>query len=110
MLGRFTVGPSDDGSGGFGVWDGAVNGWRATGLENEEEANELATDLDVQYDAHGPRAADKVRHVRPITFRGATPRCLAGHATRGGPPPPVVVSLHMDQDTSAHPQRLFSGK
>jgi hypothetical protein len=65
MLGRFTVRPSDDGSSGFGVWDGAVNGWRATGLDDEEKANELATNLDVQYDAHGPRAADKVRHVEP---------------------------------------------
>jgi hypothetical protein len=65
MLGRFTVRPSDDGSSGFGVWDGAVNGWRATGLDDEEKANELATELDVQYDAHGPRAAEKVRHVEP---------------------------------------------
>jgi hypothetical protein len=33
MLGRFTVRPSDDGSGRFGVWDGAVNGWRANDYE-----------------------------------------------------------------------------
>ncbi|MGW6200032.1 hypothetical protein ACWF0M_28080 [Kribbella sp. NPDC055110] len=65
MLGRFTVRPSDDGSNRFGVWDGAVNGWRATGLDDERQARELAAELDVQYDAHGPRAADAVRHVDP---------------------------------------------
>lgn len=65
MLGRFTVRPSDDGSDRFGVWDGAVNGWRATAIDDEAKAYELASDLDVQYDAHGPRAADKVRRVDP---------------------------------------------
>ena len=65
MLGRFTVRPSDDGSPGFGVWDGAVNGWRATGLDTEWEAQRVASDLDLQYDAHGPRAADAVRRVDP---------------------------------------------
>jgi hypothetical protein len=65
MLGRFTVRPADDGSNGFGVWDGAVNGWRATGLDDEGKARELASDLDVQYAAHGPRPADAVRHVEP---------------------------------------------
>jgi hypothetical protein len=65
MLGRFTVRPADDGSDGFGVWDGAVNGWRATGIDSEAKAREVASDLDVQYDAHGPRAADAVRRVDP---------------------------------------------
>ncbi|GAA2824424.1 hypothetical protein [Kribbella solani] len=65
MFGRFTVRPSDDGTSRFGVWDGAVNGWRATGIDDEGKARELASDLDVQYDAHGPRAADAVRHVDP---------------------------------------------
>ena len=65
MLGRFTVRPSDDGSGRFGVWDGAVNGWRATGIDDETAAQELASELDVQYDAHGPRPADAVRRVDP---------------------------------------------
>jgi hypothetical protein len=65
MLGRFTVRPSDDGSNRFGVWDGAVNGWRATGIDGEAQARELAFDLDVQYDAHGPRAADAVRRIDP---------------------------------------------
>jgi hypothetical protein len=54
MLGRFTVLPSDDGSNRFGVWDGAVNGWRATGIDDEEKAREVASDLDVQYDAPQP--------------------------------------------------------
>jgi hypothetical protein len=65
MLGRFTVRPSDDGSNGFGVWDGAVNGWRATGIDDEAKAQEIASDLDVQYDTHGPRPADAIRHVDP---------------------------------------------
>jgi hypothetical protein len=65
MLGRFTVRPSDDGSEGFGVWDGAVNGWRAIGIDDETEAYQMASNLDVQYDAHGPRPADAVRKVDP---------------------------------------------
>lgn len=31
MFGRFTVRQADDGNT-YGVWDGAVNGWRATGF------------------------------------------------------------------------------
>jgi len=65
MLGRFTVRPADDGSNRFGVWDGAVNGWRATGIDDEGQARQLASDLDVQYDAHGPRPAEAVRRVDP---------------------------------------------
>ena len=65
MLGRFTVRPADDGSNRFGVWDGAVNGWRSTGIDDEWEAHRIASDLDVQYDAHGPRPADAVRKVDP---------------------------------------------
>lgn len=55
--------PADDGSGRFGVWDGAVNGWRAADIDNEMEARLVASDLDVQYDAHGPRPSDAVRRV-----------------------------------------------
>jgi hypothetical protein len=47
--------PSDGGSKRFGVWDRAVNGWRATGIDDERQAPELASDLDVQYDAPGRR-------------------------------------------------------
>ena len=65
MLGRFTVRPSDDGSNRFGVWDGAVNGWRAIDIDDETEAHRIASDLDVQYDAHGPRPADAVRKEDP---------------------------------------------
>jgi hypothetical protein len=65
MLGRFTVRPSDDGSNRFGVWDGAVNGWRAIGIDDEAEAHRIASDLDIQYDAHGPRPADAIRKVDP---------------------------------------------
>ena len=65
MLGRFTVRPSDDGANTFGVWDSAVNGWRATGISDEPRARELASDLEIQYDAHGPRPADAIRHVQP---------------------------------------------
>ena len=42
MLGRFTVRPADDGSNRFGVWDGAVNGWRATDIDDETEAHRIA--------------------------------------------------------------------
>jgi hypothetical protein len=62
MLGRFTVRPSDNGS--YGVWDGAVNGWRANGL-TEREAHQAKTDLDLQYDARGPRDPTTVRRVSP---------------------------------------------
>ena len=64
MLGRFTVRPADDGSATFGVWDSAVSGWRATDL-TEHQAHATATDLDIQYDAHGPRPATSVRRVEP---------------------------------------------
>ena len=35
MLGRFTVRPSNEGDDTFGVWDGAVNGWRVTNSERD---------------------------------------------------------------------------
>jgi hypothetical protein len=64
MLGRFTVRPAGDGSARFGVWDSAVSGWRATDL-TEQQDHATAVDLDVQYDAHGPRPAASVRRVEP---------------------------------------------
>jgi hypothetical protein len=64
MLGRFTVRKAGDGSDRFGIWDGSVNGWRASDL-TEAQAHAMATDLDVQYDAHGPRPAEAVRRVEP---------------------------------------------
>jgi hypothetical protein len=57
MLGRFTVRPSNDGDGTYGVWDGAVNGWRASGLTDSATAEQIEVDLDLQFDAHGPRPA-----------------------------------------------------
>ena len=64
MLGRFTVRPSDNGDGTYGVWDGAVNGWRATRFD-ENVAHQMKTDLDLQYDARGPRDPTTVRRVEP---------------------------------------------
>ncbi|WBQ08737.1 hypothetical protein [Kribbella sp. CA-293567] len=63
MPGRFTVRP-DDGDGTFGVWDGAVNGWRTTG-QTLDVAERTKVDLDLQFNAHGPRLADDVRPVEP---------------------------------------------
>jgi hypothetical protein len=63
MLGRFTVRP-DDGDGTFGVWDGGVNGWHASGLD-AGAAERAKVDLDLQFNAHGPRPADDVRRVEP---------------------------------------------
>ncbi|MEV8378804.1 hypothetical protein AB0P21_39060 [Kribbella sp. NPDC056861] len=48
----------------WGAWDGAVNGWRVTNLERAA-AEQLKTDLDLQFNAHGPRPADEVRTVDP---------------------------------------------
>jgi hypothetical protein len=62
-LGRFTVRP-DDGNGTYGVWDGAVHGWRATGRDSDD-AQRQKVDLDLQFNAHGPRPADDVRPVEP---------------------------------------------
>lgn len=61
MVGRFKVRPDGDG---YGVWDGAANGWRARDL-TEREAHRAAADLEVQYDAYGVRPAETVRQVQP---------------------------------------------
>ncbi|MFC0623370.1 hypothetical protein [Kribbella deserti] len=62
MPGRFTVRPDNSEPGRFGVWDGAVNGWRAN-ARTEAEAHQLVVDLDIQFDAHGPRPASDVRRL-----------------------------------------------
>lgn len=67
MLGRFTVRPDDagNGNGTVGVWDGAVNGWSVAGL-TPEVAERMKVDLDLQFNAHGPRPADDVFPVEPV--------------------------------------------
>jgi hypothetical protein len=73
MFGRFTVRPDDEAGGCYGIWDGAVNGWRARGLKDEMAAAEKAVELEIQYDAHGPRPADAVRLLpAPRAVRRAT--------------------------------------
>ena len=61
MFGRFKVRPDTE-AGPYGVWDGASNGWRGRGLP-EAAAHQLAADLELQYDAHGPRDAATVRRL-----------------------------------------------
>jgi hypothetical protein len=64
MVGRFKVRRNGDGPNDWGVWDAAANGWRGLGL-TEDDAHATADDLDLQYDAHGPRPADNVRRLNP---------------------------------------------
>lgn len=73
MFGRFTVRPDDEAEGCYAIWDGAVGGWRARGLHDELTAAEQAVELEIQYDAHGPRPASAVRHLAaPQPVRRAT--------------------------------------
>ncbi|GAA1559220.1 hypothetical protein [Kribbella lupini] len=65
MPARFTIRPSDDNSGTFGVWDGAVNGWRAHDLATKVDAQRVVTELDIQFNAYGPRPADDFWPVTP---------------------------------------------
>lgn len=64
MVGRFKVRKDGDGRTAHGVWDGAANGWRARDL-TEQQAHQVAADLELQYDAHGPRPPETVRRVQP---------------------------------------------
>jgi hypothetical protein len=52
------------GSGRWGVYDGGVMGWRAVDL-GEDEACQMAMDMDVVYNQYGQRTADERREVRP---------------------------------------------
>lgn len=63
MIGRFNVrgGPGETS---WEVWDNSVNGRRGSGL-TEAAAYELAADLELQYDAYGPRSPEQVRKVNP---------------------------------------------
>ena len=65
MARRFTVRPDDDGNGQLAVWDGAVHGFRARHLPDELTANKTAVDLEIQYDAHGPRPSENIRKLDP---------------------------------------------
>jgi hypothetical protein len=61
MVGRFNVRP------GYGphhwlVWDNAMNGRRGE-EPTEARAQALAADLELQYDAHGPRNPASVRRL-----------------------------------------------
>ena len=59
---RFVVRRDDDGT--WGVWDTVINAARATGLD-QARAEQQAADLELQFDAWGPRPAPSVRPVRP---------------------------------------------
>lgn len=63
MVGRFNV-RCGEGESGWFIWDNAANGNRGSGLP-EQDAHDQAADLELQYDAHGYRAASTVRHVDP---------------------------------------------
>ena len=52
------------GSGRWGVYDGGVMGWRAVDL-GEDEASQMAMDMDVVYNQYGQRSPDERREVRP---------------------------------------------
>ncbi|MFI5736141.1 hypothetical protein ACIA49_38865 [Kribbella sp. NPDC051587] len=58
---RFTVRSDDGDAGPFAVWDGSVNGWRSKNFSDEAAASRAAAELELQYDAHGPRNPDTVR-------------------------------------------------
>jgi hypothetical protein len=59
---RFLARLCDDGS--VGVWDCAINAWRSAG-QNQAQAEQHAADLELQFDAWGPRPAQAVRRVQP---------------------------------------------
>lgn len=59
---RFVVRHADDGT--WGVWDTMINAARSTGLDRAR-AEQHAADLELQFDAWGPRPGPSVRAVRP---------------------------------------------
>lgn len=60
MVGRFNVRLGDGAE--WLVWDNATNGYRGR-CASEGEANELAGDLELQYDVLGPRDPKDVRRL-----------------------------------------------
>ena len=59
---RFVVRQADDGT--WGVWDTVINAARSAG-QDQARAEQHAADLELQFDAWGPRPAPSVRPVRP---------------------------------------------
>lgn len=67
---RFDARPVE--SGGWGVFDTGVMGWRTTDL-SEDEAREQAADLNVKFNQYGERAeADREEVNPPIDVEWAT--------------------------------------
>jgi hypothetical protein len=66
MVGRFRVQQDGAGEKSWEVFDAAMNGRRGSGL-TEAEANTLAADLELQYDAYGQRSPKQVRKMDPPT-------------------------------------------
>ena len=59
---RFLVRQADDGT--WGMWDTMINAARAAG-QDRARAEQQAADLELQFDAWGPRPAPSIRPVRP---------------------------------------------
>jgi hypothetical protein len=73
MVGRFNVRPGD-GPRHWLVWDNAMNGRRGE-EPTAARAQALAADLELQYDAHGPRDPRSVRRPdKPVTVDAWQPR------------------------------------
>jgi hypothetical protein len=69
MVGRFNVRPGD-GDKQWQVWDNAINGHRGR-CDSQTEAYALAADLELQYNAHGPRDPATVRKLdQPLAVDG----------------------------------------
>lgn len=71
MVGRFNVRPGDGDE--WLVWDNATNGHRGR-CKTDAEAYELASDLELQHDARGPRNPGDVRRLNDPTRVGVWQR------------------------------------
>lgn len=60
---RFVAQPDDTGHS-YTVWDTVLHAFRTTG-QTRAQAEQLAADLELQYDAWGPRPAAAIRPVKP---------------------------------------------
>lgn len=109
---RFTVRADDDDAGKYGVWDGAVNGWRSRHLADEPEATREAAQLELQYDAHGARSPQTVRR-----FDNAKPAVQINRDGSWSPPGKLHAWLHTDgqwyglvEETETRRQCFIPGK